>query len=66
MTDFPNFEAGTLVLWKDYTTNTFPEPQVQIGLILRYIPDRDSLIVINEGVEVEWLRWQCERIEKCK
>ena len=64
MTDLPNFEAGTLVLWKDYTTNSFPEPQDHVGLILRYIPDRDSLIVIHEGVETEWLRWQCERIER--
>jgi len=63
MTDFPNFEAGTLVLWTNYIPDT---PQTYVGLILRYIPSRDSLIVINEGVETEWLRWQCERIEKCK
>ena len=53
-------QVGDLIIWKDYTTSTFPEPQHYIGLLLDYSPLEDMFIVLCGGVTLSWLAWQCE------
>jgi len=59
MNDDPKYQAGELILWTDYTKHP---PLPHVGLLLRFIPSTDSLVVLNQGVEAQWLRWQCEVI----